>query len=89
MIFSKIKVYLYTGLGLLVSALLVAVKILTGQNSRLRREVETADARIRHTNAVMKNDIEVDRELDRRSKELTEEIEEKKKSSELENPNDW
>ncbi len=52
MILSKIKVYALASLGLLVTGLLIAVKILSGRNSRLRREVETAEAKVHHAKVV-------------------------------------
>ena len=86
---TKIKAYWYIALGLLVSGLLVAVKILTGQNSRLRRKVETTDAKIKHAKAVIRADVEADREYDERVEEIAREIEKKRTSDELRNPNDW
>lgn len=86
---NSIKAYLYIGIGLLVSGLLVAVKILTGQNSRLRRKVETTDAKIKHAKAVIRADVEADREYDERTEKLAEEIKKKKTSSELKDPNQW
>lgn len=89
LIWTKIKAYWYIALGLLVSGLAVAVKILTGQNSRLRRQVETTDAKIKHAKAVIKADVEADREYDERAEKLAEEIKKKKTSSELKDPNQW
>jgi hypothetical protein len=50
---SGAKQYLFIGLGLLVSGLLIAVKILTAQNSNLRKKVEVADAKIKHVKVVV------------------------------------
>ena len=86
---STLKTYLYIGLGLLVSGLLIAVKVLTGSNSRLRREVETADAKIHHAKVVEQKKKETEVELRSRTADLAKELEEKKTSSELEGPNKW
>ena len=88
-VLGGIKANLFFVLGLVVSALLIAVRILTGQNSRLRRKVETADARIHHAKIVEKKKIENQREFDSRTEKLAKELEEKKAASELSNPNEW
>ena len=81
------KHYLYIGLGLLVSGLLIAVKILTGQNSRLRRKVETADAKVKHAKAVMRADNEAEIQFDERTEELRKKLKETGTSDELSSPN--
>jgi CRISPR/Cas system-associated endonuclease Cas3-HD len=87
---SGAKQYLFIGLGLLVSGLLIAVKILTAQNSNLRKKVEVADAKIKHVKVVEKKKIENQRDLNLRTKRLAKNLKEKKTSDELENPNeDW
>lgn len=85
----KIKHYLYIGLGLLVSGLLIVVKILTSQNSRLRRKVETADAKVEHAKAVMRADNEAEIQFDERTKKLAEDLEKDGTSDELKEPNKW
>ena len=86
---SGTKQYLFIGLGLLVSGLLIAVKVLTGQNSKLRKKVEVADAKIKHVKVVEKKKIENQREFDSRTEKLAKDLEDKKTSDELEKPNEW
>ena len=86
---SGVKQYLFIGLGLLVSGLLIAVKLLTAQNSNLRKKVEVADAKIKHAKVVEKKKIENQREFDSRTEKLAKDLEEKKTSDELQKPNEW
>ena len=88
MILSKVKTYGLVIAGAAMSVLLIAVRVLTSQNSRLRREAETKDAKLKHNLAVMKSDKEVEVQTDVRLEELEKELEDGK-SSELENPNNW
>lgn len=85
----KIKAYLFFGIGLLVSGLLVTVKVLAGRNSRLNTKLERADARIHHAKVVIQKERETEAELRSRTANLAKELEEKKTSSELEKPNEW
>jgi len=90
MILSKIKVYGYILLGLLVGGLTIAVKILAGKNSRLTKELETKDAKIHHAKVVEQKKQQTEVELRSRTADLAKELEEKKTSSELSDPNkDW
>jgi hypothetical protein len=87
---GSIKAYGYIGLGLLVSGLLIAVRILTGQNSRLRQKVEMADAKIHHAKVVGQKKKENEAVFRGRTREIAREIEDKKSSDELSDPNkDW
>lgn len=88
--FAGIKHYLYIGAGLFIAGLIFAVKILTGQNSRLRDKVEIVEAKVHHAKAVNEMKTENEKVYRSRTAELAKELEEKKTSSELENPNeDW
>jgi len=86
---NMIKRYWLIGLSALVGVLMIAVKILTGQNSRLRTKVERAEATIHHAKVVEEKKIETTKELKSRKADLVKELKEKKTSSELEKPNDW
>ena len=86
---ATIKRYWLIGLSALIAILLFAVKILTGQNSRLRAKVETAEAKIHHAKVVEEKKVETAKELRSRKADLVKELEEKKTSSELESPNEW
>ena len=86
----KIKQYFYFGIGLLVTGLLIAVRVLTKQNSRLRRKVETADAKVHHAKVVIQEKEKNKTEFISRSREIAKEIEEKGYTKELsEKDQDW
>ena len=85
--FSMIKTYATAIVGVVIAALLVAVRVLTSQNSRLRRKVETADARVKHAKAVLRKDKQVDEQVDIHLAEVAHEVEEGKHPSSLINPN--
>ena len=84
-----IKGYLYTLLGFVVGGLMIAVKVLTTKNSQLSRKLETADAKVHHAKVVNQKRNEHEEEFRSRSAEIAKEIEDTKKSSELEDPNKW
>lgn len=88
MIWSKIKLYVYSAIGLLVAGLAVAVKFLSAKNSRLERKVKTTDARIEHAKAVIRADKEAEEQADIRIIEAKREIDEAGVSDELADPND-
>lgn len=81
--------WLYSALGLLVAGLGIAVKVLSSRNSRLRRKVETAEARVEHSKAVIRADKQADEQADVRLVEAKREIEDEGTSSELSDPNKW
>ena len=88
MIFSKIKTYAMVAGGALLSALIIVVKVLSGQNARLRAENKAADARAEHNKKVMETDAETDEQKDKRLSDLAKEIEDNKPPTELTDP-DW
>jgi len=88
MILSTLKTYGIAIAGGVIAVLLIAVRVLTGQNSKLRVKAETAQARANHARVVLKKDKEVELEHDVRTEQLEQEIEEKKASSELSDPNE-
>jgi hypothetical protein len=89
MIWSKIKLYLYGAIGLLVTGLAITVRVLSAKNSRLTRKVETAEAKVEHQKAVLRADKEADEQADQRLVDAKNEISKKGSSDELENPNEW
>ena len=88
MIWASAKAKLYLGLLAVGGVLLAIIKVLTTQNSRLRREIEHKEAVIHHNKVVEKKKNETTIELKSRTADLVNELKEKKTSSELENPND-
>ncbi len=89
-IFSTTKAYLYSAIGLLIAGLWVAVKVLAGQNTKLRVENKTQKARNEHMNKVMEADKEIDEQADVHLADAVNEIKETGASDELSDPNeDW
>jgi hypothetical protein len=86
---SGIKAYWSIGIGLLVAGLVFTTKILLARNSRITRKLETAEAKIHRDKVIAAKKKETDAELKSRTAELAKELEDKKTSSELENPNEW
>jgi hypothetical protein len=82
-----IKAYWYIGLGFLVSSLVIAVRVLTGQNSRLRRNVETAEARIHHAKIVAQGDKKIEQKSKSRRAEARNEIKGNDDTSVFRDPN--
>lgn len=89
MIWGRIKTYGLLILSALAAVLAFLLKIFASRGKRLKIEAETYKAKAHHAKSVMKKDVEIDREYDERTEKLAEEIERKKTSSELSNPNDW
>lgn len=88
--FTTIKHYLYAGAGLLVAGLIFTVKILTTRNSKLRAKVETVEAKVHHGKVVNEKKIENEKVYRGRTAEIAKELEEKKSTTELSDPNkDW
>lgn len=85
---ASLKQYLYIGLGLLVTGLLVTVKILAGRNSRLSTKLERSQAKIHHAKVVEQKKVETTIELKSRKADLVNELKEKKTSSELSDPDE-
>jgi hypothetical protein len=89
MIFGTMKKYIILGWSLFLSLGASLLTFLLMQSGKNRREKKAAEARLKHAQDVMTQDKEIDREHDKRTEDLADEIKNKKKSSELENPNDW
>lgn len=89
MIWTKIKLWTYSAIGILVAGLVVAVRVLSARNSKLARKVETAEARVEHSKAVLRADHNADEQEDLRLVEATREIQNEGVSKELDDPNDW
>ena len=87
MIFSKLKLYLFAGVGVVLTVLLATVKILAKKNSRLSRRVETAEARVNHARVVAKQDIQIDQQTDSHRADLINELEDTDDSTTFRDPN--
>jgi hypothetical protein len=86
---TGIKTYWYIFLGFVVTAGLFLIKFLFGQNKRLKREVETAEARIEHAREVEEKRKEHANVFKSRRAEAKAEIKKAGVSKELSDPNDW
>jgi len=84
---STVKTYAIATVGVFISALLIAVRVLTSQNSKLRTRVETSQARVRHAKNVLKKDSETDVQTDERLEALAKDIENGDSPSELTDAN--
>lgn len=89
MIFGKLKTYAIVAGGAVLTVLLIVVKVLTSQNSKLRVKAENAEARIKHAKKVMQADKEIDEQVDSHLADVAKEINETGTSKELDDPNDW
>ena len=89
MLIGRLKTYLLLILSGLLTVAAFLLKLSGSRSRRLKRQAENAKARARHAEDVMRNDIEVDLEYDQRTKELKDEVEKRRTSSELSDPNDW
>ena len=76
MIFSKLKLYLFAGAGLLLTALLAIVRVLSKKNSRLERRVENAEANLNHARVVALKDTKTDQSTASHRADLINELEE-------------
>ena len=81
----KIKVYLLLGLSLLAAFL--GLKAMSGKITRLKKKVELAEARVDHVKKVAQGQKDNEVVYRSRTTELAKDLNERKVSSELENPN--
>ena len=87
MIFTTLKAKLYAGAGIALGVLLVAVRVLTKQNSRLRSRVENAEAKANHARVVAQEDIHVEKQTRSHRADLINELEEDNDSTGFRDPN--
>ena len=76
-------------LGVLLTATTVLLRMFFLRSQRLEKANEENKAKLKHTQDVMIADKEFEQEHDQRTEQLRDDIEKKKSSSELENPNEW
>jgi hypothetical protein len=86
MIFSKLKLYLATAGAVLLAGLVVAVRLLTKQNSRLRARAENAEARVIHARVVAQKDTEIELQTRSHRADIINELEETNDSTSFRNP---
>ena len=88
MIWSSIKAKLYLGIGLLVVALLGALKIQNARLEKANKKNRELTARNKHATNVIKAKEVHEAERYSRSAKLAKDIEDRGTSEELGNPND-
>jgi Na+/phosphate symporter len=87
-IWLTIKKYWTLASGLLItlgSSLLTLLLLRSRQN---RKDAKEARARVEHAKRVMEKDVEIEREHDKRTEDLADDIE-NGSSNELSDPNNW
>ena len=89
MIFSKIKVWLFSALGLFVAGLMAAVKIFSAKARREKKRADQAEAGLEKSIEVLQRDTELDSEFKSRRAEEAKKIESDGDSDELSKPNEW
>jgi hypothetical protein len=67
----------------------VLVTFLTTNSLKNRKEKKRVTRQYERAKEVMEQDAEIDRQLDVRTEEIANEIEDKKSTSELSDPNKW
>jgi hypothetical protein len=85
--FSTLKTYAVAIAVAAGSAMLIALRVLSGQNRRLRAKNERFEAQRKHTKQILEQDIATDVQTDERLEVLAEELENGNSPSELTNPN--
>jgi len=71
------------------SVLLIALRVLSGQNRRLKAKNKRFEAQRKHTKEVMEQDTRTDVQTDERLEVLAKELESGDSPSELSDPNVW
>ena len=89
MIFGQIKAYLFAAGGAIIAVLLLAIKVLSGRNSKLRKKAEEAEARVHRAKVIQDRDNELEAQTRSHRVDVKKEVDEKGASDELSDPNDW
>jgi len=88
--FSTLKRYLLVAAVAVGSALLIAVRVLFGQNQKLKAENKIAKAKDKHLKKVMVTDMSIDEQSDIRLAKAVKELNDEGHNEELSDPNkDW
>ena len=88
MIWASIKAKLYLGIGLLVVALLAALRIQSARVEKYKKNAEVLKGRVDHATNVIKAKDEHETEFFSHTAKLAKDIEDRGTSEELGNPND-
>ena len=87
MILSTMKTYALAIAAAVGSALLIALRVLSGQNRRLKAKNKRMEAQREHTLQILRQDTAIDEQTDTHLAELAKEVEDGKHPSELTDPN--
>ncbi len=88
MIFSKLRIYVAVAATAVLSALMIAVRVLSAQKAKLKAKNTQLSGQNDHLTDVLEADIEIDEQTDVHLVEVVKEIKEKGYTSELSEPND-
>ena len=89
MLFGKIKNYLIAILGSLATVLALGLKWSGSRRKQAEARADQADAINKHNRDVQYSRIENEKVFRGRTRELAREIEDKKSTDELSDPNEW
>ena len=88
MIWLTIKKYWTLASGLLITAGSSLLTFLLLRSRQTRKDAKEAKARVEHAKRVMEQDVEIEREHDKRTEDLADDIK-NGSSNELSDPNRW
>lgn len=87
-IWAKVKTYWTALVAAVLGVLVIAVNVLLKRNRKLRQQRDTANANLDHAKEVIKDDLEINEQVDERLAEAAREISAGSAPSELTDPND-
>ncbi len=87
MIFSKVKIYGAALVAAVLSALMIAVRVLSAQKARLKAKNKQLSGRNEHLTEVLEADIEIDEQTDVYLADVNKEIKDKGYTTSLSEPN--
>ena len=89
MILSQIKNYLLGILGVLVAFLGFGLKISGSRRKQAEKRAENAEATVKREKIINETETELDQEYVSKRAEIAKDIETKKATKELSEPNEW
>lgn len=87
MIWTKIKLYVYSAIGLLVAGMVARIKYLAAKAKREEKRADIAQAGLNQSIEILQKDSELDDEFKSRKAKEAAQIEAKNASDELSDPN--
>ena len=89
MIFSQIKTYLIGILGVLVAFLGFGLKVSGSRRKQAEKKLESAEAKVERETEINEKETELGVEYRSERAKIAKEIEEKRSTKELSEPNEW